>query len=99
MKFLKGTNSADKQAGSIALSEIKLLEHKSVGIIATHDVALGKLEEVYPNKFTTIALKSRSNGKEMQINYVATWNFKNLNATFLMHNMGILKHDDIHLQK
>lgn len=98
-EILKGTNSADKQAGSIALLK-ELLEYKSVGIIATHDVALGKLEEVYPEQVHNYCFEIQINGKEMQINYMLQPGIsKNLNATFLMHNMGILKHDDIHLQK
>lgn len=90
-EILKGTNSADKQAGSIALLK-ELLQFKAVGVIATHDVALGKLEEIYPGQVHNYCFEIQINGNEMKIDYKLQQGIsKNLNATFLMHNMGILK--------
>lgn len=90
-EILKGTNSADKQAGSIALLK-ELLQFKAVGVIATHDVALGKLEEVYPGQVLNYCFEIQINGNEMKIDYKLQPGIsKNLNATFLMVNMGILK--------
>lgn len=98
-EILKGTNSADKQAGSIALLK-ELLQHKAVGVIATHDVALGRLEEIYPQQVHNYCFEIQIIGNEMQINYrLQPGISKNLNATFLMHNMGILKYDDIHKER
>ena len=46
-EILKGTNSKDKQIGSIALLE-QLVKYQSVGLIATHDLILGDLVRDYP---------------------------------------------------
>jgi len=42
---VKGTNSINKQKGSIALMK-QLVSYHACGIIATQDLALGKLEKV-----------------------------------------------------
>lgn len=45
-EILKGTNSNDKLKGSEAFVE-KLINHDANGIIATHDIKLGELENKY----------------------------------------------------
>lgn len=45
-EILKGTNSEDKQKGSIALMK-QLLSLGANGIIATHDLLLGDLEKEF----------------------------------------------------
>ncbi|MEN8139559.1 MAG: hypothetical protein ABFR62_14150 [Bacteroidota bacterium] len=45
-EILRGTNSHSKFKGSVAIVK-RLLELKSSGIIATHDVKLGEMEEDY----------------------------------------------------
>ena len=47
-EILKGTNSADQHTGSKALIE-QLIKLGGVGLIATHDLSLGKLAKDYPN--------------------------------------------------
>ena len=46
----------DKQKGSFALVR-QLMELKTNGIIATHDLLLGKLIEYFPKRYGIIALK------------------------------------------
>ena len=46
-EILKGTNSKDKQSGSKALVE-QLISLNASGIIATHDLSLGVLQERFP---------------------------------------------------
>jgi len=89
-EILKGTNSKDKQAGSIALIE-QLLNYKSVGLFATHDLMLGELAERYPGHVNNLCFEIEIAGDKMVIDYkLHNGVCKNLNATFLMKNMGIL---------
>jgi DMSO reductase anchor subunit len=55
-EILKGTNSKDKQAGSIALIE-QLLHYKSVGLFATHDLMLGELANRFPNQVNNLCFE------------------------------------------
>jgi DNA mismatch repair ATPase MutS len=89
-EILKGTNSKDKQAGSFALIE-QLLRYKSVGMFATHDLALGDLANQYPDHVNNLCFEIHISGDEMKIDYILHKGVcKNLNATYLMKNMGIL---------
>ena len=89
-EILKGTNSKDKQAGSIALIE-QLLHYKSVGLFATHDLMLGELANRFPDQVNNLCFEIQIVGDKMQIDYKLHEGVcKNLNATYLMKNMGIL---------
>ena len=46
-EILKGTNSADKTTGSKLFIQ-KIVEEGGTGLLATHDISLGKLELEYP---------------------------------------------------
>lgn len=52
-EILRGTNSVDKQTGSLALIR-QLVGAGATGIIATHDLALGKLADSLPGKSAII---------------------------------------------
>jgi len=89
-EILKGTNSKDKQAGSIALIE-QLLRYKSVGLFATHDLMLGELATRFPGQVNNLCFEIQIENDKMVIDYkLHAGVCKNLNATFLMKNMGIL---------
>ncbi len=89
-EILKGTNSKDKQAGSIALIE-QLLQYKSVGLFATHDLMLGELASRFPDQVNNLCFEIHIEGDKMHIDYKLHEGVcKNLNATYLMRNMGIL---------
>ena len=93
-EILKGTNSKDKQAGSIALIE-QLLNYKSVGLFATHDLMLGELADHYPGHVNNLCFEIEIAGDKMVIDYkLHNGVCKNLNATYLMRNMGILFEND-----
>jgi hypothetical protein len=90
-EVLKGTNSRDKQSGSIALIR-QLLKYKSVGMFATHDLILGELQQEYPENVQNLCFEINIEGEEMVIDYkIRPGVCKNLNATFLMRQMGIIK--------
>jgi len=89
-EILKGTNSKDKQAGSIALLE-QLIKYQSVGLIATHDLILGDLVRNYPQNIHNLCFEIQIVDDEMSIDYKLQEGIcQNLNATFLMKKMGIL---------
>jgi len=89
-EILKGTNSKDKQAGSIALLE-QLIKYESVGLIATHDLILGDLIKNYPQNISNLCFEIQIVNDEMSIDYkLQDGVCQNLNATFLMKKMGIL---------
>ena len=89
-EILKGTNSKDKQAGSIALIK-QLLNYNSVGLFATHDLALGDLADSYKGHVNNLCFEIEIAGDKMVIDYkLHNGVCKNLNATYLMKNMGIL---------
>lgn len=89
-EILKGTNSKDKQAGSIALIE-QLLHFQSIGLFATHDLLLGELQGRFPEQVKNMCFEIEIEGDKMRIDYkLHDGVCKNLNATFLMKNMGIL---------
>ena len=89
-EILKGTNSKDKQAGSIALIE-QLLHYKSVGLFATHDLMLGELATRFPGQVNNLCFEIQIENDKMLIDYkLHDGVCKNLNATYLMKNMGIL---------
>ena len=89
-EILKGTNSKDKQAGSIAFLE-QLIKYHSVGLIATHDLILGDLISSYPGNIQNLCFEIQIVNDQMSIDYKLHEGVcQNLNATYLMKKMGIL---------
>ena len=89
-EILKGTNSKDKQAGSIAFIK-QLIKYQSIGLIATHDLILGDLIRDYPQNIHNLCFEIHIVDEDMRIDYKLQEGVcKNLNATFLMRKMGIL---------
>lgn len=89
-EILKGTNSNDKQSGSIALVK-QLLPHPCLALIATHDLALGHLENDYPDQVKNYCFEANIENDQLSFDYklkrgVAT----RMNASFLMKKMGII---------
>ena len=66
-EILKGTNSIDKQKGSLALIK-QLIELKTNGIIATHDLLLGKLINSYPNNIDNYCFEADIQNEELIFN-------------------------------
>jgi hypothetical protein len=88
-EILKGTNSGDKEAGSIALLK-QLIDLKAYGIIATHDLNLAKISDQY-KEFTC---NQRFEAEIIEDKLFFDYQLKegvaqNFNATFLMKKMGI----------
>ncbi|RFS23965.1 hypothetical protein DVR12_08765 [Chitinophaga silvatica] len=90
-EILKGTNSEDKLSGSRSLIE-HFLQYSCLGMIATHDLELGLLEEENPNRIRNYCFESTIQENNLFFDYrirkgIAT----NKNATFLMKQMGIIE--------
>ena len=88
-EILKGTNSADKQKGSIALMK-QLVSHKTCGIIATHDLAVGSLEKEFPEEIGNYCFEADICEDRIVFTYLLRKGIaQNMTASFLMRQMGI----------
>lgn len=89
-EILKGTNSADKQKGSLALVG-KLVKMNVAGIIATHDLVLGTLADRFPGRVFNCCFEAEIDGDTLHFDYkLHDGVARNLNAYFLMQHMGIV---------
>ena len=88
-EILKGTNSVDKQKGSLALIQ-QFICLQSYGIIATHDLLIGSLEAEFPDYVRNYHFDADIIGDELSFSYLVEEGIaQNMNACFLMKKMGI----------
>ena len=88
-EILKGTNSKDKQMGSLALLK-QLIRYKATGLIATHDLSLGSLIDEFPENIRNKRFEVEIENDNLVFDYTLKEGIsRNLNATFLMKKMGI----------
>lgn len=88
-EILKGTNSMDKQKGSLALIK-QFMTLQANGIIATHDLMLGTLADIYPDDIHNYRFEADITGNELTFSYrLREGVAQNMNACFLMKKMGI----------
>lgn len=89
-EVLRGTNSRDKQEGSIGLIK-QFVDHKVLVMLASHDVALGELEKQFPASIRNFCFESEIKGEALSFDYTLHAGVaQRANATFLMKKMGIL---------
>jgi len=89
-EILKGTNSADKLTGSRQLLT-HLLQYNCMGMIATHDLELGQLEQAHPRRIRNYCFESTIEQNHLYFDYrIREGIAHNKNATFLMQQMGII---------
>ena len=89
-EILKGTNSTDKQAGSVALVK-QLVGYPCLVVIATHDLALGDLEKLYPGRILNYSFEANIENDQLSFDYKLKRGVaQKMNATFLMRKMGII---------
>ncbi len=89
-EILRGTNTKDKQEGSIGLLR-KIIESKGAAIIATHDLVIGKLEEEHPKFVSNHCFEVEIDGDKLSFDYKLKRGISSkLNASFLMRRMGII---------
>lgn len=88
-EILKGTNSMDKQKGSFALIK-QFVTLQANGIIATHDLLLGKLIDLFPEHIRNYCFEADITNNELTFSYrLRPGIAQNMNACFLMKKMGI----------
>ncbi|WP_207420578.1 MutS-related protein [Desertivirga brevis] len=88
-EMLRGTNSVDKYLGSKAIIE-RLISEKAVGIVATHDLQIARLEDKYPNYIRNFYFDIQVRGKEMLFDYkIKPGECKTFNASILLKQLGI----------
>ena len=88
-EILRGTNSVDKQKGSLALLR-QLVRLRANGIIATHDLLLGTLADHYPTHVHNHCFEADIRDDQLTFAYrLRPGIAQNMNACFLMQQMGI----------
>lgn len=88
-EILRGTNSVDKQKGSLALLR-QLVRLRANGIIATHDLLLGTLADLYPTHVHNLCFEADIRNDQLTFAYrLRSGIAQNMNACFLMQQMGI----------
>ncbi len=89
-EILRGTNTKDKQLGSIGLLR-KIIERRGVALIATHDLIIGRLEDEFPDNVTNYCFEVEIDGDLLSFDYKLKRGISSkLNASLLMRKMGII---------
>jgi DNA mismatch repair ATPase MutS len=89
-EVLKGTNTTDKQKGSVGLIK-KSIGHEVLCFIATHDLSLGEMQEEHRGKIVNYCFESYIRDLALTFDYKMRPGLaKNMNASFLMKQMGIM---------
>lgn len=88
-EILKGTNSKDKELGSVKFLQ-KLKSLNSKGIIATHDLSLCDLS-LNDVSFKNLCFDSKIEGDNLSFDYkIQSGICKNMNASFLLKKMNLV---------
>ncbi|MFZ4401676.1 MAG: MutS-related protein [Bacteroidales bacterium] len=92
-EILRGTNTKDKQLGSLGLIE-KLISQHAIVIIATHDLSIGELENKYPDIVSNHCFEVELTNDQLIFDYKLKKGIsQKLNASFLMKKMGIINEE------
>ena len=90
-EILKGTNSADKSLGSKLFMK-RIVELGGTGLIATHDISLGEMENEYPGVVINKCFEIEIEGETIKFDYKLQDGITHkMNAAILMKQMGILE--------
>ncbi|MGY4539350.1 DNA mismatch repair ATPase MutS/energy-converting hydrogenase Eha subunit C [Mucilaginibacter sp. UYNi724] len=88
-EMLRGTNSMDKYLGSKAVIE-QLISKKGVGMVATHDLQIARLEDKYPGYVRNYYFDIQVINGEMLFDYkIKHGECKTFNASLLLKQIGI----------
>lgn len=89
-EILRGTNSDDKQSGTIGVIH-KLIKKETYGLIATHDLEVCEVANEYPSIVVNKCFEVAFLGDELVFDYkIQDGICKNKNATFIMKKMKII---------
>lgn len=88
-ELFRGTNSQDRHDGAVAVLKA-LSNHKSIGIISTHDLQLCNLAYIDQKRFVNYHFKEQYSGDSITFDYkLNPGESKTKNAMFLIKMMGI----------
>ncbi|WP_245842228.1 MutS-related protein [Pontibacter ummariensis] len=88
-EILKGTNSRDRHLGAMSLIR-QLHKRNASGLISTHDLELGAMEQELPESVYNYSFNSDIVGDEIRFDYKLTKGIcRSFNASKLMQLMGI----------
>jgi DNA mismatch repair ATPase MutS len=88
-EMLRGTNSMDKYLGSKAVIE-QLISKRGVGMVATHDLQIARLEDKYPDYVRNFYFDIQVLNGEMLFDYkIKHGECKTFNASLLLKQIGI----------
>jgi DNA mismatch repair ATPase MutS len=88
-EILKGTNSGDRHAGAKALIR-QLHRRYASGLVSTHDLELGAMQQEHPDYITNYSFNSTIDGDKISFDYKLHAGIcKSFNASKLMQLMGI----------
>jgi len=89
-EILRGTNSDDKQMGTIKVIE-KMVAYKAIGAIATHDIEVCDTTYKYPAELINRCFEVQIIDNELYFDYqLLNGVCKNRSATFIMKKMGVI---------
>lgn len=89
-EILRGTNSDDKQSGTIGVIK-RIISRPALGGIATHDLAVCRLTEEYPQRLENKNFEVEIVDGELVFDYkLRNGVCRNKSATFLMKKMEII---------
>ena len=89
-EILKGTNSDDKQIGTIEVLK-KIISKNAIGSIATHDLEICKITNNYPNKLFNKCFEAEIIDNNLSFDFkIKDGICKNKSATFIMKKMEII---------
>jgi len=89
-EILRGTNSEDKQFGTMEYIK-RLISTTVLGIIATHDLEVCKLEEAYPDVLSNRNFSVEIVNNELAFDYKLRQGICNSkSASFMMKKMGVI---------
>lgn len=89
-EILRGTNSDDKQSGTIGVIQ-KIISLSAVGGIATHDLEVCRMTDQYPDKLENKNFEVEIINDELVFDYKLRDGIcQNKSATFLMKKMEII---------
>jgi hypothetical protein len=87
-EILRGTNSNDRHIGSKALIK-QMIKNKGTGVIATHDLELGHMADIYPDNIQNYSFDVQIEDESLFFDYKLHPGIcKSLNASILMKKMG-----------
>jgi hypothetical protein len=88
-EILRGTNSADRHTGSMALLK-QLIKENASCIVATHDLQLATLADAYPGNVHNFHFDVQVQNEELYFDYkIKEGICQSMNASLLMKKIGI----------